>query len=281
VVTRSRRVLEIQSDPVPHGGWISTYTDVTEARAAEQALRRSRDAAEAANQAKSRFLATMSHELKTPLNAVIGFSDALMREGDRPDADRVAEFAKQINTAGRDLLSLIDTILDVARIESGRFDLATDQVDVARLIRTAARQLDGAIQAAELNLVMAIAPDLPILRGDERRLLQTLHQILSNAIKFSDAGGTITLGAGINPAGDLVLSVRDTGIGIPAEDMERVFEPFTQLDNTLARRYQGAGLGLYIARAMVAGHDGDLTLVSRIGEGTLAEIRLPAERLIR
>ena len=279
-VTRTGRALDVRSDPTPDGGWVSTYTDMTEAHAAEEELRRSRDAAEAANQAKSRFLATMSHELRTPLNAVIGFSDALAREAGRQDPGRVVEFAQQINDAGRTLLNLINIILDVARIESGRFDLAVDQIDVSRLLRAAARQADPAIHAAELTLVMEIPDTLPLIRSDERRLSQALNQLLSNAIKFTNAGGFVTIGARVVDDGSLLMYVRDTGIGIAEQDLERAFEPFTQLDNALSRRYQGAGLGLYIARAMVTGHGGTLSLVSHVGKGTVAEIRLPMDRLV-
>ena len=154
---RSGRIIEIRSDPTPGGGWLSTYSDVTEARHAEEELRRAKESAEAANQAKSRFLATMSHELRTPLNAVIGFSDALLREATNPAPARVAEFARQINESGRNLLGLINIILDVARIEAGRFDLASDLVDVERLVRTAVRQADAAAQAAEITLTTEFA----------------------------------------------------------------------------------------------------------------------------
>jgi signal transduction histidine kinase len=276
----SGRVLDFRSDPTPAGGWVSTFTDVTEARAAQDELRRAKEAAEAANQAKSRFLATMSHELRTPLNAVIGFSDALMHEAANPSRERIADYAGQINDAGRHLLGLINIILDVARIESGRIDFAADTVDVARLVRTCLRQADAAAQAAEIALVSDVADDVPPLRADERRLQQVLNHLLSNAVKFTEACGTVTVGASREPDGKLVLFVRDTGIGIPEEDLERVFEPFTQLDSSLARRFQGAGLGLYVSRALVTGHGGELVLRSLPGVGTLAEIRMSAERVI-
>jgi signal transduction histidine kinase len=273
---RSGRIIEIRSDPTPGGGWLSTYSDVTEARQAEEELRRAKEAAEAANQAKSRFLATMSHELRTPLNAVIGFSDALLREAANPTTARVAEFARQINESGRNLLGLINIILDVARIEAGRFDLASDVVDIERLVRAAVRQADAAAQAAEVALAVELPDNLPRLHADERRLTQVLRHLLSNAVKFTEIGGTVTAGARLEPDGGVLIFVRDTGIGIHEEDLERVFEPFTQLDSTLARRYQGSGLGLYVSRALVAGHGGRLTLRSRAGEGTTAEVRLPA-----
>ena len=122
--------------------------------------------------------------------------------------------------------------------------------------------------------------DLPLLRADERRLQQALNHLLSNAVKFTHAGGTVSVGAAKAVNGGLILTVRDTGIGIPDEDIERVFEPFTQLDSSLARRFQGAGLGLYVSRALVAGHGGELVLRSTPSEGTVAEVRLPADRLI-
>lgn len=278
--TGSGRTLEARSEPVPGGGWISTFTEVTDQVKGQQELRAAKDAAEAANQAKSRFLATMSHELRTPLNAVIGFSDALLREGRQPAPGRVSEFAQQINDAGRQLLGLINIILDVARIEAGRFDLAVDRVDIGTLIRDAIRNADAAAQAAEITLVAELPEELPILRADERRLQQVLGHLLSNAVKFTDAGGTVTVGALVEPDGGLLIYVRDTGIGIPEEALERVFEPFTQLDNTLSRRFQGAGIGLYVARALVMGHGGHLQLRSNPGNGTIAEVRLPPEHLI-
>ena len=281
VTMRTGRVLDMRSDPTANGGWVTTYTDITETRMIEEELRRSRDAAEAANLAKSRFLATMSHELRTPLNAVIGFSDALIREGVEPDPDRVTEFAQEINEAGRQLLSVVNIVLDVARLEAGRFDLSAEQVDVDHLIRAVVRQSHTTAQAGEITVQVDIAPDLPRLRSDERWMQQALHQLLSNAIKFTEAGGSVAIGARIGSDGDLDIYVRDSGIGIPESDLERVFEPFTQLDNTLSRRYPGAGLGLYIARAMVTGHDGQLTLRSRPAGGTEAEVRLPASRLVR
>ncbi|MDR3537717.1 MAG: PAS-domain containing protein [Acetobacteraceae bacterium] len=280
LTTRAGRVLDARSDPAPGGGWISTFTDVTDTVKVQEELRRAKDAAEAANQAKSRFLATMSHELRTPLNAVIGFSDALLREGHQPASERVAEFAQQINDAGRQLLGLINIILDVARIESGRFDLTIDRVDVGTLIRDAIRQTDAAAQAAEISLAYELPDELPVLRADERRLQQVLAHLLSNAIKFTDAGGTVTVGAAMESDGTLLIYVRDTGIGIPEGDIERVFEPFTQLDSTLSRRFQGAGIGLYVARALVLGHGGRLVLRSVPGAGTTAELRLPARHLV-
>jgi signal transduction histidine kinase len=280
ITTPDERMLNVRSDPTPAGGWVTTITDVTEARAAEADLRRAKEAAEASNRAKSRFLATMSHELRTPLNAVIGFSDTLLRDAANPSGARVAEFAQQINDAGRQLLGLINIILDVARIESGRFDLASDTVDVGRLVRLCARQSDAVAQAAEIILTTDVPDGLPLIRADERRLQQVLNHLLSNAVKFTDAGGTIAIGSFLDAGGRLVLFVRDTGIGIREEDLDRVFEPFTQLDGSLARRFQGAGLGLYVSRALVAGHGGELILRSALGRGTTAEIRLPADRLV-
>ncbi len=280
IVTPAGRVLEARSDPTPAGGWVSTFTDITEARQAQDELHRAKEAAESASQAKSRFLATMSHELRTPLNAVIGFSDALLQEATNPTPARIAEFATQINEAGRQLLGLINGILDVARIESGRFDLASDRVDVARLVRNCARLADAATHAAEITLVADLPDDLPQVAADERRLQQALNHLLSNAIKFTEPGGTVTVGAAVESDGRLLLFVRDTGIGIATNDIDRIFEPFSQLDSALSRRFQGSGLGLYVSRALVNGHGGVLSLHSAPGHGTLAEIRLPAERVL-
>jgi signal transduction histidine kinase len=277
--TRLGRVLHAQSNPTPGGGWITTFTDITRMRETESELRRAKELAEAANQAKSRFLATMSHELRTPLNAIIGFSDALARDkGDGP-ADLVADYSGQINAAGKQLLSLINIILDVARIESGRFEPNSEIVDIARAIRIALRQADSAAQAGEVSIELKLPDDLPWLRGDERRIIQALSQLVSNAVKFTEAGGSVTVEAGLTPGRDLFIAVGDTGIGIPDAELERVFEPFTQLDGSLSRRYPGAGLGLFTARAVVTAHGGQLHLTSRPGEGTTARIILPGARI--
>lgn len=148
------------------------------------------------------------------------------------------------------------------------------------MLRHCVRSADAAAQAAEITLTAHVPDDMPPLRADERRLQQVLDHLLSNAVKFTNAGGSVSVGASLEPDGRLLLFVRDTGIGIPEEEIDRVFEPFTQLDATLARRFQGAGLGLYVSRALVAGHGGELSLSSVPGEGTSAEIRLPACRVI-
>jgi signal transduction histidine kinase len=281
IVMRGGRVLEARSDPIPGGGWVSTFTDITEARAVEAELRHARDKAEAADRAKSRFLATMSHELRTPLNAVIGFSDELLRAAGPIDAEQVRDYAQQINDGGRHLLNLINLILDVARIEGVREELGSDQVDVARLARGVARSFEPAAEAAGLILTVDIPDGMPLLRSDERRLQQALSQLVSNAVKFTDAGGSVTLRASIDGDGCFVIEVRDTGIGIAHADIDRVFEPFTQGDASLARRRQGAGLGLFIARALIDAHGGQLRLRSAPGQGTVAEITLPAARVIQ
>ena len=279
--TSTGRILEVRSDPVPDGGFVIILTDVTEPVHTQTELLRAKEAAEAANEAKSRFLAAMSHELRTPLNAVIGFSDLLLREVGVAERSGIAEFAQAINDAGRSLLGLVNAVLDVARLESGRFDFSAGRVDLLRLVRSCLRQSDAAAQAAEITLISTLPSVLPPVRGDERRLAQVLNQLLSNALRFTPAGGNVTVSGKVEPGGELVLTVTDTGIGIPANEIERVFEPFTQLDGTLARRSPGAGLGLYLARALIAGHGGRLSLMSRVGEGSIAEIRLPADRLVR
>ncbi len=278
--TATGRVLTIQSNPAPGGGWVSTIVDITRAQAGETELRQAKEVAEAANKAKSRFLATMSHELRTPLNAIIGFSDALSRDTALLTGEDIAEYGGQINASGKQLLALINTILDVARIETGRFAPSEEIVDTGRLLRQAVRQAETAALAAELSLLLVLPDDLPQLHADERRLLQVLSQLLSNAIKFTDAGGSVTVEAGVAANGDLWLRVADTGIGIPEAELDRVFEPFTQVDDTLARRYGGTGLGLYSARAIINAQGGRLHLSSRPGAGTIAEITMPGRRVV-
>lgn len=278
-VTTSGKAVEVRSNPMPGGGYVVTYTDVTELRLAEKEQRLAVEAADVANAAKARFLATMSHELRTPLNSVIGFSDTLMRDRGTTEPAQVREYAEDINTAGKRLLMLINNMLDVARIEAGRFDLGTDRIDVKRMIQSCLRQNRAAAAAADIELSDSLPDNLPLVRGDERRMQQVLNNLLSNGLKFTEQGGAVTVSAEIDPAGDLLLSVTDTGIGIAADQIANVFEPFTQIDSGLARRFEGTGLGLYFSRALVQAHGGVLSLRSLVGQGTTAEIRMPARRL--
>ncbi|WP_135465783.1 PAS-domain containing protein [Crenalkalicoccus roseus] len=271
------RVLEVVSDPTPDGGFVLTFTDVTEDRRIRSELERAKEAAEAANRAKSRFLATMSHELRTPLNAVIGFSEALLSGAD-PETAR--GFARSIEEAGRHLLSLIDDILDATRVETSGFQVAEAELDLAALAASTLRFVGGAAAAGGVALRAELPPALPLVRGDERRLRQVLLNLLSNAVKFTPAGGSVTVSAAAEPDGALLLRVRDTGIGMRPEDIPRAFEAFTQLDSSLSRQFQGLGLGLYLARALAAAQGVALSLESAPGAGTTALLRFPPDRLV-
>ncbi len=282
------RAIDIAFEALPNQRCCMTIIDVTEARAARAELRRARLAAEAANGAKSTFLATMTHELRTPLNAVIGFSDALAQSAQEATQDsaalpldpaQVSEFATAIHQAGQHLLDRINTILDVTRIESGRLELACELIDVDYMVRHCLLQLRQAAEGARVRVTADLPPDLPRLRGDERRLRQVVGHLLSNAVKFSNPGGEVAVAASCPPDGGLDISVRDHGIGIAPDDIERVFEPFNQLDTSLSRRIPGAGLGLYAARSLVMAHGGRIRLDSAPGEGTTATIQLPAHLL--
>jgi signal transduction histidine kinase len=274
--TRAGQVLEVASDPTADGGFVMTFSDVTDDYRIRAELERARAAAEAASEAKSRFLATMSHELRTPLNAVIGFSQAL--EGER-DRKRLDDYARSINEAGRHLLLLIDDILDVARSQTGALEITEAPVALRPLLERAADSVADAVRQGGLTLELDIAEDLPALRGDAARLHQLILNLLSNAAKFTPAGGRITLSAALNGQG-MAIRVADTGIGIAPEDRERVFEPFTQVDNSLSRRFQGSGLGLYLARTLAEALGGTLGLEVPSGQGTIALLRFPADRLV-
>lgn len=290
VVAPSGRILFVQSNPAPGGGWISIFTDITQMRRDERELRRAKEAAEAANLAKSRFLATMSHELRTPLNAIIGFSEAMAQRTNDMATQTVAEYSGQINDAGKQLLALINIVLDVARIESGQFEPSGEVVEIGRVVQSVFRQMEPVAQAGGVAMILRPHDRLPGLRGDERQISQAVSQLVSNAVKFTPPGGSVTIETGLTGEDEIFILVEDTGIGIPCADLERVFEPFTQLDGSLTRKYPGAGLGLFMARAIVSAHGGHLSLTSRPassqpgnshpGCGTTANITWPKARIV-
>jgi signal transduction histidine kinase/CheY-like chemotaxis protein len=237
---------------------------------------RSRDAAVAASSAKSTFLATMSHEIRTPLNAVIGMAD-LLGETDLDPAQR--EFAHTIRSSGEALLTLINDVLDFSKIEAGDLDLESRPFLLRECLEEATAQLGYAASRKGLELVLDVHPDCPdVVVGDENRLRQILANLLNNAVKFT-GGGEVVLTVDV-PDGDppvLRAAVRDTGIGIPADRLDRLFQPFRQVDSSTTRVYGGSGLGLAISRRLARAIGGDLTVASRLGAGSTFTLTTPLE----
>jgi PAS domain S-box-containing protein len=250
--------------------------DLEESR---QELENAKNQAEAANRAKTSFLATVSHELRTPMNAVIGFADVLKGEAYGHLNDRQRECVADIAGSGRHLLRMINDILDMSKIEAGKFPLIEEVFDVAAVLGAAARFVTQEIDGKQVSFVTHISLGAVGLHGDQRAVTQIVLNLLTNAAKFTPSGGRVELKASASADG-LVVSVTDTGRGMSAETIERAFEPFFQgSDSDVSRKREGTGLGLAISRRLAEMHGGTVTLKSRIGEGTVATLWLPPERL--
>ena len=235
----------------------------------------------AVSRAKTEFLANVSHELRTPLNAIIGFSEMMQQEAFGPLGDsKYREYINDIHDSGAHLLRLINDILDLSKIESGKAELADEVIDVVRTLRACKRIVEERAGEAQVTLESAIAANLRAIRGDERKVKQILLNLLSNAIKFTGAGGRVTVNVGTRVDGEVEICVADTGIGIAAEDIERVTQPFVQVDSGLDRRYEGTGLGLTLTKALTEQHGGRLEIESQVGNGTTVRVILPAERVV-
>lgn len=240
---------------------------------------KAKEAAEAANRAKTQFLAMMSHELRTPLNAILGFSEIIRSEAMGPiGAEDYKEFAKDIYSSGAHLLSLINDLLDLAKVESGVVDLRDEPLDAARLVDDCVRVVAGANAARGVKLKSAPANDLPKLIADKRKLRQIMLNVLSNAAKFTPEGKSVTARVYLGPDSGMVFEVVDEGIGIAEPDIARVLEPFVQIDSDLNRAQEGTGLGLPLAKQLIELHGGQLEIESVLGQGTTVRVRLPAER---
>jgi two-component system cell cycle sensor histidine kinase PleC len=236
--------------------------------------------AEASSHAKSEFLANMSHELRTPLNAILGFSEIMKGEVFGPvGSPQYCEYAGHIHSSGEHLLGLINDVLDLSRIEAGRFVIKATEIDLGAQIASALNLF--AVRAAEgkLDLKREIEHDLPLLIADERALRQVLLNLISNAVKFTPENGTVTVFARRNEAGGLDLGVTDTGAGIAANDLAYVFEAFGQGQHDITIKEKGTGLGLPIVRGLVEAHGGKVTLTSELGKGTTVIAGFPRERL--
>ncbi len=238
------------------------------------------DAAASANRAKSSFLAAMSHELRTPLNAVIGFSEMLMLETFGPLGNaRYQGYAKDIHGSGTHLLALINDILDLSRIDAGEMRLDEDVLSLEDVVGQSLRFVAQQAEAGGVALDASFESGLPPVRADQRRLKQALINLLANAVKFTAGGGHVSVRA-VRSDGGIAIAVADTGIGIAPADIPRALERFGQVDSTLARKYEGAGLGLPLAKQFMELHGGTLRLESTLNVGTTVTITLPASRIV-
>ena len=256
---------------------VAVLREVTERKRQEQAIEDARKEAESANAAKSRFLATMSHELRTPLNAIIGFSDMLMKESMLMlDAKRRNEYASLINDSGNHLLAVINGILDMSKIETDNFEITPEPFAPAQVVASCCDLLALRAREAGVQLENMAGDDLPEMIADRRALSQILLNLLSNAIRFTDRCGKVTIRARAE-AGTIIFVVEDDGVGISDEDLARVGEPYFQARASYDRRHGGTGLGLSIVKGLVRLHGGDMHIRSRIGEGTRVTVELPLD----
>ena len=242
----------------------------------EIAERASRIEAEVASRVKSEFIANISHELRTPLNSIMGFSKILRDSGAAPlEADQIAEYSNFIFESADGLLNVVNDVIVISKIQSGKFGLTKEGIDPDELIRTCGHWARPQIEGTGKTFVEVVDPDLPQVEADAEQIKNVLQRLLRNAVIFTREGGRIALAAKAGPHGQLILSVSDTGIGMSAEEVEIALSQFGQNDQSLNREHGGTGLGLPIARAIVELHGGKLMVQSEPGVGTDVIVLLP------
>jgi PAS domain S-box-containing protein len=259
--------------------FVAFITDASPRIRSEENLREAKHQAEIANRAKSDFLANVSHELRTPLNAIIGFSEIMqMQMFGAIGHKQYAAYADDIHRSGQHLLSIINDILDLSKIEAGRYQLHVEPVDLDDTFEDCARLVRERAENAGLQVLRHIDPATPRLVADKRAVKQILINLLSNAIKFTPQGGEVTLTAQPDGADWVSLSVSDTGIGIPPEQIDNALSAFGQVDNPFTRSQEGTGLGLPIVKSLVELHGGQFQIESAVGKGTKIIMTMPAQK---
>jgi two-component system, cell cycle sensor histidine kinase DivJ len=266
--------VEMRCHVAEKGDVVAVFRDISERKANEATLAQARAESDRANEGKSRFLATMSHELRTPLNAIIGFSEMLATDAvDLPPARR-REYAKLINDSGRHLLSVVNGILDMSKMDSGAFEITPEPFAPGPVVASCCDLLALKAREADVALNLRIGGALPEITADRRALSQILLNLVSNAIKFTERGGRVTVSASCDVTHFSVV-VEDTGVGIGEADLPRIGEPFFQARSSYDRRHDGTGLGLSIVKGLVRLHAGSTEIRSQLGEGTRVVVRLP------
>jgi signal transduction histidine kinase len=262
-------------------GYRGTGRDVTgEIRSLDE-LRTAKREAESSSRAKSDFVANMSHEFRTPLNAILGFSQIIQDEVHGPvKPPQYREYGGFIHDAGNHLLGLVNNVLDLSRIEAGHMELQREGVDLGSLVAECCTLVDGLAKAGGLKLSNSSQHDLPIICADRTRMKQIILNLLSNAIKFTPVEGSIDICATVNNQEELELLVRDTGCGMQAEEIERAQEPFQRLENAHTRRVEGTGLGLFLVKRLTELHGGHIEISSIPTQGTTVRVVLPPERIL-
>jgi PAS domain S-box-containing protein len=254
--------------------FIGIIRDITERHRQQAEIQLAKEAAEAASAAKTKFLAIMSHELRTPLNAIIGFSQVLDQGIGGSLSATQKGYLKDIRVAGEQLLSLVNDLLDLSKIEAGKYELAIERLSVATVVADVTSLLSGQARDRGIALVVAETDAGLQVDADPRALRQMLQNLLSNALKFTPAGGRVTASA--KRMGDRIeIAVTDSGIGISPEDIDRITEPFHQIDNVMTRKHDGTGLGLSIVSGLIGEHGGRIEIVSEPGQGTTVTLVFP------
>ncbi|MHB1219729.1 MAG: hybrid sensor histidine kinase/response regulator [Alphaproteobacteria bacterium] len=258
--------------------WDGVTFDVTEQKRAQEAIARAADEAQAASRAKSEFLANMSHELRTPLNAILGFSEVILDEVYGPlQPPNYVEYIKLVRDSGHHLLNVINDILDMSKIEAGRYDLEFERADLSQVVAECVSMVAASAREKSITVENGMAAPLLLARLDRRAAKQVFLNLLSNGVKFTGPNGKVSIVLGPTNGGWAEITVKDTGVGIPADAIERIFEPFQQADASLSRRHEGAGLGLSISRKLMELHGGTLTVRSQPGIGTEVTARFPVD----
>jgi PAS domain S-box-containing protein len=251
--------------------------DITELKHTEEDLRQSRDKEQRANRAKSEFLSRTSHELRTPLNLIMGFAEFLIEGKLDPRDPKYKEYLQDIYSSGKHLLRLIDDVLDLARVEAGKMGLRLEKFSARAAIESVSSGFKAVAQKRKIHVDVAISPEIREVTLDQQKFKQILHNLLANAIKFTESGGVVRIRVQPQDAQQFKLVIKDTGIGIKSEDLPRLFRDFEQLDSGSSRRYEGSGLGLALTKGLVELQGGSISVESQYGVGTTFQVVLPKE----